>query len=145
MSEAFIFPSKEWAGKFCKVLNESVEYRNAAKTWEGAILFVCTNLPDNIKQLYDGRDKVGFALDLYHGECRGVTWTLNPETLNTPYVIEATYDDWVKILTGKLGPVPAMMSRKLRVTKGSLATILRYATASIAMVKAAQKVPTKLK
>lgn len=144
MDRTFTFPSEEWAEEYCKRLSGSVEYRNAAKTWEGPILFVCKGLPEDLKGKFGGRDKVGFELDLYRGECRGSRWFLEPEKSNAPFVIEATYEDWLKVIRGELGPIPALMSGKLKVTRGSLATLMRYASAALIMVRKAKEIPTDI-
>ncbi len=141
MSQGLLFPSKEWAEEFCKKLNENPDYRNAARTWEGSIMFLATDLPPSIAEKY-GRSMAGFVLDLYHGECRGSQWAENPEEAEADYILEATYENWKKVISGQLGPIPALMSRKLQVKKGSLAVLIRYSAAALAMVKTAQKVPS---
>lgn len=143
MGEKFIFPSEKWMSAFCSALNENEKYASAAKKWEGSILFVVTNLPDKIAEIYGGRTKLGFVLDLWHGECRGAKWFDDPDSAEADYVIEAKYDDWKKIIEGKLSPIPALTTRKLKIVKGSLGTIMRFASASLEMVKSAQRVPTK--
>jgi putative sterol carrier protein len=143
MSEGYDFPSKEWAEAFCKELNKNEKYGRAAKTWEGDILFVVTDLPEEISSKFGGRKTLAFKLDLWHGECRGMEWYEDPETAEAAYVLEAKFDDWIKIIEGKLGPIPAMTARKLKVKKGSLATIMRYTMAALEMVKTAQQVPIK--
>jgi len=138
----YLFPSKEWAEEFCRKLNESKSYRDSAKKWEGSILFSAVNLPDKIKELY-GRDSVGFVLDLWHGECRGSKWFEDVSEAEADYILEAAYDDWIKVIEGKISPVAALVTKKIRVKKGSIATIMRFTLASINMVKVAQEVPTK--
>ncbi len=141
MPQGFLFPSKEWAEEFCRKLNENQDYRNAAKTWEGSIMFLATNLPPRVAEKY-GRDRAGFVLDLFHGECRGSQWAEDPDKAEADYILEATYEDWKRVISGQLGPIPALMSRKLKVKKGSLATLIRYSAAALAMVKTAQTVPS---
>jgi putative sterol carrier protein len=140
----YIFPSREWAEEFCRRLNESKAYRDSAKKWEGSILFSAVNLPDEVKKIH-GRDSAGFLLDLWHGECRGMEWfdDVSEGEAKADYVLEATYDDWIKVIEGKVNPVAALVTKKIKVKKGSIATIMRFTLASINMVKAAQEVPTK--
>ena len=143
MDEEFLFPSKEWAEEFCKKLNENKKYRDSAKKWEGSIFFVVTMMPGNIKSLYSNRDSVGFILDLWHGECRGMEWYEDIDKGDADYILEATYDDWIRIINGKLDPIKALITKKMKIKKGSIATIMRFTLAAINMVKTAQQVPTK--
>ncbi len=144
MNKRLLFPGPEWAKAYCEALNNSEEYRRAGKTWKaGDILFIVENLPENISRLLGSR-KVGFKLDLHEGVCRGVEYYTDPDKADAAFVITASYQDWVKVVTGKLHPTTALMTRKLRVVKGNVAILLRYAQAAIAMVKAAQSVPTEI-
>ena len=142
MSEAYIFPSKEWAEEFCKKLNENKKYGDSAKKWEGSILFVASSLPEHIMKKYNGRNKVAFLLDLWHGQCRGSTWYEEVDENIGDYVLDASYENWIKITEGKLDPVKAMITKKMKVKKGSIATIMRFTLAAINMVKTAQQVAT---
>ncbi|MEB3806487.1 MAG: SCP2 sterol-binding domain-containing protein, partial [Desulfurococcales archaeon] len=60
---------------------------------------------------------------------------------DAPYVLEATLQDWLDIIQGKVNPLSAIMRRKLVLAKGSYSTIMRYPIAALEMVKAAQRVP----
>ncbi len=141
--EPLVFPSPEWAQKYCEELNRSDTYRKAASTWRaGPILFIVRDLPQNLKRQYNS-DEVGFILDLHEGVCRGVTWTTEPSTATASYIIAAKYRDWLDVIQGRVHPVTALMTMKLRVEKGDIATLLRYAQAAIAMVEVAKQVPTK--
>ena len=124
-------------------MNQSESYRKAASTWRaGSILFVVRELPEELKQRY-GSDAVGFVLDLHEGVCRGVKWVTEPDTSLAPFVISAKYRDWVDVVTGKVHPVTALMTMKLRVEKGDIGVLLRYAQAAIAMVEVAKTVPSR--
>ena len=137
----YVFPSEEWAREFCSKLNENPKYHDSAKRWEGSILFVVTDLPDDLKELHGGRDSVGFLLDLWHGECRGMQWFSDLDKADGDYILEATYEDWVQIVSGKLDPIKALITKKMKIKKGSIATIMRFTLAAINMVKTAQQVP----
>ena len=138
----FIFPSPEWAEAYCRALNESQEYRKAGRTWTaGDILFVIEDLPMQVREAI-GSEKAGFRLDLYKGECRKVEFFKNPDEVSAAFIIVAKYRDWLSVIQGKIHPTTALMTRKLRVVRGNVAILLRYAQAAIAMVKSAQRVPT---
>jgi Putative sterol carrier protein len=132
------FPSKEWAEAFCQALNESSEYRSAASRWEGDIIFLAVNIPPDAGV----GDKVAMKFLLKYGNCHGSeVYTGDAITqADAPYILEADYKTWLDVITGKLQPIPAMVLGKIKVKKGSLATLAQYASAALAMIKAAQKV-----
>jgi len=124
------FPSKEWAEAYCEELNRSESYARSAKGWVWPILFVVKN-----------GEKKGFILKLNNGKCEGVEWYDDASQADAPYVLEATLQDWLDIIKGKVNPLSAIMRRKLVLAKGSYSTIMRYPIAALEMVKAAQRVP----
>jgi len=124
------FPSKEWAEAYCEELNRSESYARSAKGWVWPILFVVKN-----------GGKKGFILKLNNGKCEGVEWYDDASQADAPYVLEATLQDWLDIIQGKVNPLSAIMRRKLVLAKGSYSTIMRYPIAALEMVKAAQRVP----
>jgi putative sterol carrier protein len=113
-----VFPSAEWMSAYEDLINASAEYREAAATWEGAIL------------------------DLWHGECRGARLIDAEEGSTTPYVIRAPYSRWKEVLRGDLDPVKGMMQGKLGL-QGDLATIVRYIRAADELVNLTTQVPTQ--
>ncbi len=136
------FLTEEWVKSAHEFINESEDYEKAAKTWEGDILFVATELPEKVREKLTDKDKIGFWLDLWHGKSRGYKFVEDPDNFKATFTITATYENWKKVLKGELNPVRGMMTRKLKV-QGNLAKILRYTNAAIALLKAVQQVPTK--
>ncbi len=134
-----VFPSEEWAKAFCKAINESESYRRSAKGWVWPILFKVTDLPDDLLAKYPSGSP-GMKVDLENGVCKGVEWYDDSSEGDAPYIISAKYSDWIDVINGKVNPVTAFVRRKLKLEKGSFATILRYSMAAVEMVKCAQKV-----
>ncbi len=133
------FPSSQWAEAYCKALNESSEYRRAGKGWVWPILFVVTDLPDDLRNMYPSNNP-GFILDLYDGTCRGFKFFDDSSKADAPFVIVAKFNDWLDVIQGRESPVSALIKRKLVLRKGDMAAVLRYASAAIEMVKVAQRV-----
>jgi putative sterol carrier protein len=133
------FPSPEWVEAYCRALNESPEYRRAGRGWVWPILFIATDLPEDLRSIYTSNNP-GFLLDLYDGECRGYRFFDDALKADAPFIISARFSDWVDIILGKESPVSALIRRKLVLRKGDMAAVLRYASAAIEMVKAAQRV-----
>ncbi len=134
-----MFPSREWAEAYCKALNESPEYRRLGKGWVWPILFVVTSLPPELRARYPSGSP-GFIADLYDGECRGVRFFDDASGVDAPFILSAKYSDWLDIIAGRESPVSAIVKRKLVLKKGDMAAVLRYASAAMEMVRAAQRV-----
>ena len=142
----YLFPSRDWAEAYCEELNRDQDYAKAARNWRhGPVMFVVTEVPEAVASRLGGVT-VGFILDLHEGKCKGVSWTTAPETEKerAAFVITAPYRNWVSVIKGELHPVTALMTMKLKVEKGDIGVLLRFAQAAIAMVNAAKRVPTEL-
>ncbi|MEM2943887.1 MAG: SCP2 sterol-binding domain-containing protein [Methanomassiliicoccales archaeon] len=132
--EKLRFPSVEWFNRYAEEINKNKEYEASATRWEGDFLYVI--LPD---EEFD-REEV-YYLDLYHGKCRACYRVENREVMKTQYMMLAKYGVWMKIGSGELDPVKAILTGKLKV-KGNLAQIMRYKTAATELAKTASRVPT---
>ncbi len=138
-----LFPSPAWAEAYCSELNRYEPYKRAAATWRaGSILFLVRDLPEELRRAY-GSAVVGFVLDLHEGACRSYEWVTDPSRAEANFIISASYRDWVDVVTGRVHPVAALMAGRLKVEKGDVATLIRYAQAAVAMVEAAKRVPTR--
>lgn len=133
-----VFPSLEWAEEFCKKVNESEEYRRSAKGWVWPILFTVERLPDDLKDRYG--DWAGIYVELKDGECLGVKFVTEKGSVDAPFVITGSYQDWMDVIKKGMNPVNAMVRRKIRLVKGNFSTILRFPKAAIELVNIAKEV-----
>ncbi len=133
------FPSKEWAEDYCKSLNNHEPYKKAAKGWVWPILFKVKDLPEELRKDYPS-GQPGFILKLNNGDCEGVEWYDDASKADAPFILVASYEDWLDIIRGNLNPLTAILRRKLIIEKGEYSTIMRYPIAALEMVKAAQAV-----
>lgn len=140
MSTGALFPSKEWTESYARAINDTEEYQESGKGWQWDIAFVITELPQSVQSVIR-RDSVTFVLELRDGRCNSVRWVEKQEDIKAPFTVSAKYSTWLKVVKGELGPTQAMLTGQLKV-KGDISKILRYSAAAVAMVKAAQKVPT---
>jgi putative sterol carrier protein len=114
------FPSEDWLKALEGILNRDARYAEVAKNWEGDIL--CVIEPDDGA----GSPLAVLYLDLWHGRCRKVE-SLPPDA---PFLREAKFTlraprrHFLKVVTGELDPMQAMMTRRLRV-EGNMAYMLR--------------------
>lgn len=118
-----------WAAAWGRALSESPTYRDAASTWEGSVALVR-------HQAMPPASTVVF-LDLWHGECRAARMAEPGDLDAARYVLEADTETWAGLLDGTLGPLPALMTGRLRLTRGGLATLLPYAGAARELVATA--------
>jgi putative sterol carrier protein len=113
-----IFPSAEWLKGVEVKLNTDERYAEVAKNWEGD-LFIRIEPEGNLKE--------GFSVyfDLWHGKCRIAEYKPDASAYPKPvFVLSATYNNIVAILTGKLSPMTAMMTMKLKV-QGNMGYMMR--------------------
>src|SRR5512138_1442352 len=134
---AAIFPSEEWLQGLEEKLNTDSRYSEIAKNWEGDLLFF-VEPEGNLKE------RLTFYLDLWHGICRKVEYKPAPDVHPSPtFTLTASYKDITSILTGKLNPMTAMMTSKLKV-KGSMGYMMRNVPTVLDFVRCAQEVTTEI-
>jgi putative sterol carrier protein len=129
------FPSEEWLDALMTKLNSDERYAEVAKSWEGDLIFEFDPPIDKSaasELLY---------LDLWHGKCRGVKY-IDPGAEDRPepkFVLTASRDRYIAILTGRLDPVQALATRRLKV-KGNLAYLLRNIPIVLDFVRCARSI-----
>lgn len=134
---AAIFPSEAWLKALEQKLNTDPRYQQIAKNWEGDLFFF-------IEPGGNLKESLTFYLDLWHGACRKVEYQPAPESYpNTTFTLSASYPDITSILIGKLNPMTAMMTSKLKV-KGSLGYMMRNVPTVLDFVRVAQEVTTEI-
>jgi putative sterol carrier protein len=134
---AAVFPCEDWLLGLEQRLNADARYNEIAKNWEGDLFFFIE--PDgNLKE------RLTFYLDLWHGACRNVEYQPATESHPNPaFTLSATYGNITAILTGKLNPMTAMMTSKLKV-KGSMGYMMRNVPTVLDFVRVAQAVTTEI-
>jgi putative sterol carrier protein len=126
--EAF---SEQWALEWCRILNERAAYRAAAASWEGPIALAMT------RSGAARAEQRAVFLDLWHGECRAARRATDEDLEAARFVITGTASAWRELLAGNLAPLTAIMSGKIRLTRGSMAALVPYAAAARELVAAA--------
>lgn len=135
---AAIFPSEEWLKGLEAKVNSDAQYREIAKNWEGDVFFV-------IEPAGNLEERLTFYLDLWHGTCRKVEYKPQLDAYPNPtFTLTATYTDITSILTGKLNPMTAMMTSKLKV-KGNFGYMMRNVPTVLDFVRVAQTATTEIK
>lgn len=132
-----IFPSEDWLKELEARLNSDERYAEIARNWEGDIFFY-------IEPEGKLKERLTFYLDLWHGKCRKVAYDPQPENYPNPgYTLTASYNNITAILSGKMNPMTAMMTSKLKV-KGSMGYMMRNVPTVLDFVRVAQEVTTEI-
>jgi putative sterol carrier protein len=114
-------------------VNASAAYQNAAKNWEGDLVFIVTAVPDERQTVY-------LYMDLWHGQCRKAYETTAGES--SEFTIAAPLAVWRKVLEGNLDPIRGLVSRQLKLT-GNLAKIMKAPKAATELVNACATINTE--
>lgn len=130
-----VFPSAEWLKALEEKLNHDERYAQIARNWEGDLLFVI--LPQgNLKE------EVRMYLDLWHGKCRA-SQMMPPSERQAAFVLTAPYEHFVSILQGRLDPMTAMMTSKLKV-RGSMAYMMRHVPTVLDFVRCCREITQEI-
>jgi len=126
-----IFPSEAWLTELESKLNSDKKYSEVAKEWEGDLLFKI-EADGNLKE------PLTFYLDLWHGTCRKAEYNPNAADYQPVFTLNAKYSDITAVLTGKLNPMTAMMTMKLKVS-GNMSYMMRNVPTVLDFVRVAQE------
>lgn len=133
----YIFPSKEWLDDLEVKLNSDERYGEIAKNWEGDLFFY-------IEPEGNLKEQLTFYLDLWHGKCRKVEYKPDPSAYPKPvFILTATYNNITAILGGKMNPMTAMMTMKLKV-QGNMGYMMRNVPTVLDFVRVAQEVTQEI-
>lgn len=134
---AVVFPSVEWLQALEIKLNNDAHYNQVARNWEGDLLF-------DIYPEGSLRDPLTMYLDLWHGKCRKVDYAPGLAKYPKPtFILRSPYNNFTAILRGKLDPMTAMMTSKLKV-EGSLGYMMRNVPTVLDFVRCAREITTDI-
>jgi len=131
-----IFPSLDWLKELETKLNNDTHYAEVAKKWEGDMIIV-------IEPEGNLAEKKIYYIDLWHGKCRGVAELRDVAEKKAMFVLTAAYENIKRIMTGKLDPMQAMMTRKLQV-RGNLGVMMRSVPTVLDFVRCAREVTSEI-
>lgn len=128
---------EKWAAEYCKALNNSPEYQEAAKGWgvgfEGAMLFIMT-----------GSGEITFDIfafvDLKDGKCLGIKILEPGESPPRPpgFKLKAPMLTWRRLAFKEQNPVQALMTGELEL-EGDMDIVMRYAEAAMLLADITEK------
>ena len=134
---AAIFPSEEWLQGLKTKLNSDSRYNEIAKNWEGDLFF-------HIESDGNLKEDLTFYLDLWHGKCRKAEYKPDASAYPKPaFTLSATYNNITAVLKGKMNPMTAMMTMKLKV-QGSMGYMMRNVPTVLDFVRVAGEATTEI-
>ena len=132
---ALLFPSEEWLKALVDELNNSQEYRDAAKNWEGDFYFI-------IEPEGSLKERSIAYMDLWHGECRDAFKADDPGQKSPVFELRAPVKTWKGVLSKKIDPIQGLMTRKLKL-RGPMVKVMKAPKAAIELVECATKIDTE--
>lgn len=118
--------TQAWAEAFRDRINESAAYRRHGATWRAPIA---------LEMSFSGASKPrAVLLELSDGHCHGAVCSTED---GADLVIRSSVEGWQGLLAGKLDPIWALLSGRLRLVRGNLSELVPYAHAAKALVEAA--------
>jgi putative sterol carrier protein len=132
MDNAAIFPTAEWMQSIKQKLNIDEKYAQVAKNWEGDMRIILEPEGSLMETMW-------LYFDLWHGKCRDAYIEDQTSTNSPAFILNAPYGNFVKVLSGNIGPMQALMTRKLGV-HGSMAYMMRNVPTILDFVRCCQEV-----
>ncbi len=132
MDNSAVFPSQEWILATKDKFNTDQKYAQIAKNWEG-----------DLRVVLEAEGKLTHTTwlywDLWHGTCRDAFIEDQTSERKPALVITAPYSNFVKIVSGEVGVMQALMGRMVSV-HGSMLLIMRNVPTVIDFVRCCQEV-----
>jgi putative sterol carrier protein len=130
------FPSADWLEALHEKLNGDARYGEIARHWEGDLRF-------EIQPGGNLKSTVGMYLDLWHGKCRAVEYNATSPRADARFTLRAEYGNFTEILLGKLDPMTAMLTNRLKVD-GSLGYMMRNVPTVLDFVRCAREITSQV-
>jgi len=136
----FPFPSLAWLDALVEILNSDERYGQVAKNWEGDICVAID--PDGSSK--DQVETIAYYLDLWHGSCRDASFfeSIPDDGPEATFTFQTTMGNILKIFSGELDPIQAMLTRRLKVV-GNMAYLLRNIPTVLDFIRCCRLVPTE--
>ena len=121
----------EWIEALHQNINSNENYRRHAAGWEGSLLLVMST-----NGQIDEATAPAVWLNLLHGQCLEAKAATPHEFAAANFILAGSGKDWKMVLDREIAPIMALMRGKLKLKKGSLVTLTRYAEAAKEIVNA---------
>lgn len=126
--------SPAWANALRQAVNADPNYRDAAARWTNPVALV-VEPGDGVAA------GAAVQVELAAGACHGAV-SLAPDAVTAAFVLSAGLDSWKLILDGDTDPMAAVARGDVRLTRGSLSTLMLNARGAKALLACARQIPT---
>lgn len=126
------FPSEEWLKELVEKLNSDERYAQVARNWEGDMAFI-------IEPGGELSEEIRFYIDLWHGKCREAFVLDGNQQVNPVFTLKGPYGNYVKLLTGEMDPMQALLTRKINV-QGNMAVLMRSVPTVLDFVRCCKEI-----
>ncbi len=127
--------TQDWAVAWGEAIRANDGYRAAAQRWRWPMVVTMTFAAD-----LELPERSVF-LDLFEGDCREARAATETDWTAVTYALSGDFQTWKQVLEQDLDLILALMMGKLKLDKGSLASLIPFVTAAREMVVAAAQVP----
>jgi putative sterol carrier protein len=127
-----VFPTADWVQAVMVKLNNDEHYAQVARNWEGDFRFLVE--PGGAL-----KESVRIYLDLWHGKCRNAFIEEPTSTMTPAFILKAPYGNFVKVLSGEIDPMQALLTRKLGV-QGSMTVLMRNVPTVLDFVRCCREI-----
>ncbi|MEW6440901.1 MAG: SCP2 sterol-binding domain-containing protein [bacterium] len=132
-----LYPSDEWIKGLQAVCRADDGFRSSCGDFMGKFVFQIETEPGKLER------PAYLFLWVDQGDAKEAkAMTSLDEEPDAEYVITGKYSVWKGVVQGKLDPLRAIMTRKLKLVKGSQFTILKQAKFAMRMISNATRVDT---
>ncbi len=129
------YPSDEWIKELQRICNEDPEFKDACGTFSGKFIFQVEAEPGKL----DEPGYLFFWAD--QGEAKEAKALSSPdERPDVEFIVAGSYSVWKDVVRAKQEPLRAIMTRKLKLPKGSRLKILKQLKFTIKMMNNCTKI-----
>lgn len=125
--------SPQWAAAFKDAVNADADFRDVARKWSDPVALVVDATAE--------RAATAVQVELHEGTCLGAT-ALPPDDVTAPFVLAAPLRTWHEIMHGALDPLSAVARGSVKLTRGSLGTLMVHSRTARALLVCARGVDT---
>ena len=121
-----------WAKAWRDRLNASPAYREAAAEWQGRVALVM--------RADETTPERAVYLETARGGCDAARSATSADLEQADYIFEAPAAVWRQVFRGAIPPAMAVLTGRLRLTRGSLGTLLPYVAAARELLASAAEI-----
>jgi len=126
--------SPAWADALRQAVNTDVSYRDAGARWTNPVALVV----DPGDELATG---AAVQVDLDAGTCLSAE-ALAPDAVTAPFVLSAGLAKWKRVFMEEADPIAAVVKGDIRLTRGSIGTLMLHARGAKALLQCARQIET---